>query len=82
MHVVQRLPSAEGSDFKWKDKTIATDTIAMYTLSFSHDKKANDLSVNTLNHTLIAAHFFRSLHGREHPRQHCRIATLQAVAFL
>jgi hypothetical protein len=34
------LPTADGRDLRWKDSTIATDTIAMYTDSLNHDRKA------------------------------------------
>ena len=33
-------PRAEGLDFRWNESTMATDTIAMYTLSFSHERNA------------------------------------------
>jgi hypothetical protein len=30
----------EGFDFRWNERTMATETIAMYTLSLSHDRNA------------------------------------------
>jgi hypothetical protein len=43
------LPRLDGADLRWKDSTIATDTIAMYILSFNQERNAaKPISINVV----------------------------------
>jgi hypothetical protein len=59
------LPRLDGVDLRWKDSTIATDTIAMYILSFNQERNAaKPISINVV----LQSQQRTSLVGRNIPR--------------
>lgn len=64
------IPSGEGWDLRWKDSTIATDTIVMYTLSLSHARKAIGSMSDSFCFISLAwkTHSSRSQRGPVRPR--------------
>jgi hypothetical protein len=77
---VRCIPRADGFVLRWKDKTIATDTTAMYTLSFNHDRNAVDsISLSFSCVFYINTYFAHSQRDPLHLMRHCRIVALRAT---